>query len=562
MTVVAEGSIDNMQVASLRAVPLSKYNNIPRGLVHYVMRIKEPVILQVNNCQEAHAQFSKEIINPRVRSVMCCPVVRSNMCKGVLYLENEVNEDAFSVRHAEIMSILTNQISMALENARISNVLESTRRMRSTTYQLEQTQKKLEEFIDILCHELRNPLAIICGNNDYMNDLIVQIQQLTSTTLDETKYNQVHEEAIDVLGTTMLASEQLKDMIDNVLTVSMLENKSVKLQHSAFDVLDVIRQAILQFKDKATEKNLTLEESTPSGELCVMGDAKRLKEILVNILTCCIKFNVSDKNKITVFCNEKDAIDVNSGNSNRSTIEFKIQVSGAGWDKDQMIATMIDSNESVPSSTSAKLGFKISRQLCELMGGSLQYENTSKDYMEIFFSVVFDLVPAPSTHNTDDDATSTVSTVSDDSNALSTNSNTGSTDGNRPRGSITNGKRALVVDDDPINQKILSRILRTRGGLYVDIASDGLEAVDMVSNNFYDIVMMDMEMPIMGGLEATAKIRLMESERKESRALPIIAVSGNADAKEKTRKAGMQGYVIKPYMANEIFSVVERLINV
>jgi CheY-like chemotaxis protein len=120
----------------------------------------------------------------------------------------------------------------------------------------------------------------------------------------------------------------------------------------------------------------------------------------------------------------------------------------------------------------------------------------------------------------------------------------------------------LVVDDNSINQKILVRLLGKQG-YKTQVASNGAEAVSLITKMSYDAVLMDLEMPILSGMDATRRVREMEAERGIVKVLPIIGVSGHAREEylPKVLKVGMQGYVTKPYVHQDVFDALERVLR-
>jgi signal transduction histidine kinase/CheY-like chemotaxis protein/uncharacterized protein YozE (UPF0346 family) len=522
LTVVAEGSVDNIQVDVLRIIPLQEYEAVPKSLVNYVMRVKESVVIGTSSPQ---THFFKEF-SQSGKSALCFPVIRNGECKGVLYLENNTTDDAFSGQHAEIMQLLTGHISMSLENARLATVLESERRLKTTTLQLEQAKKRLEEFIDILCHELRNPLNVICvstqknltiqGNNEFFSDIVLKM-------IDDFNLRDIIEFK-KLLHSTEMAYEQLKEIIDTVLTVSMLENKSVTLQNEVFDPRNIVSQVADMFLEKAVDKNITLDQDIQLSEktLCV-GDPTRLQEVLINLVSNAIKFTGNDGGHVTVSCHEHEFLE------NKVTLYFSVEDTGCGLSSKD-IERILSPNA---SSSSCRLGLRICKELCELMGGSLQIESTLGQGALFSFKLVLALGKQEK------------QTTPVNSPGLE----------NAPR-------RILVADDNNINQKILCRLLGKRG--YVcDVASNGLEALQMISIASYDVVLMDIEMPILSGIDAVKRVRDMESERQVKNHLPIIGVSAHSRGEyiSKVLEAGMNGYVTKPYMSSEIYSTVEKLLK-
>ncbi|KAL0489523.1 hybrid signal transduction histidine kinase G [Acrasis kona] len=524
MTVVAEGSVDNMQVDTMRIIPLAQYQDLPQGIIHYVMRTRDPVIIG-SSLATSSSNINLQLLQEKsahTRSVLCYPVLRNNnLYRGVLYLQSDTVDDAFSPNHLEIMSVLTSQLSSITENARLGQVIDNERRYRTATLELEQAKKRLEEFIDILCHELRNPLNVICSNNEFF----IEMEQCSNIQPRELIVE--HDEA---LKATTIAAEQLKDIIDNVLTASMLQNKCIQIQKTMLDPNELLDQVCDMFEEKIKEKNIKLvkeyyRDPNLPHDHCTVGDPVRLKEILVNLISNAIKFCDNKNGRINVRCetlHESEA---------ETFVKFVVSDNGCG------IAEKDISKILEPSLTNCfKLGLKISVELCKLMGGSISA--TSEPGRGSSFSASLKLHTLLSCESQSDTTSSTIS----------------SEDGEE----INVCKTVLVVDDSPINQKILCRLLRKSGYLY-DVADDGLQAVQMIAVQKFDVVLMDIEMPGMNGIEATKRVRQMEQERGIRRLLPIIGVSGNSQSSiiDSISRAGMQSYVTKPYMSSEIIQAIE-----
>jgi predicted ATPase len=151
LLVVAEGDINKVVVDTIRAVPLQSWNKCPRSIVNFVIRTKETVVLK--DCSSMRHPFESDPFFQHniVRSVLCMPCIKQDVCKGVLYLENNATNNAFNEQRTSILGYLASHMALSLENARFSALLESEKRYRSLAAELESRKKRLEEFIDVLC---------------------------------------------------------------------------------------------------------------------------------------------------------------------------------------------------------------------------------------------------------------------------------------------------------------------------------------------------------------------------------------------------------------------------
>jgi hypothetical protein len=288
-TVVAEGNMENMQIDTLRAVPLEEYKNICKRIVYYVERTKESVVIGKSNKFElVEGKFREtEELDTLPRSVLCLPILNHfhahEECRGILYLESDIVDDAFTEKRAEVMSLLASQIAISLESARFSDLLQSEKKFKQTATQLQKAKRQLEEFIDVLCHELRNPLNSIIGYKDILADLCERI------AIHPERYEIYMSQFAEALKYLSTASDNLKEIIDTVLTVSMLENKSVKLQTCGFEPTKVIQEVVHMFETKAQDGNIVLQNACENETLYVSGDPYRFKELLINLISSSLK---------------------------------------------------------------------------------------------------------------------------------------------------------------------------------------------------------------------------------------------------------------------------------
>jgi signal transduction histidine kinase len=199
-----------------------------------------------------------------------------------LYLESDIVDDAFTEKRAQVMSLLANQIAISLETARFSNLLQSEKNYKQTATQLQKAKKQLEEFIDVLCHELRNPLNSIVGYKDVLSDLCEKI------VVHPERYDLYDSQFAEALKYLSIASDNLKEIIDTVLTVSMLENKSVKLQTCGFEPQKIIHDIVNMFDTKSKDGNIELQ-LVDVPKLLVTGDPYRFKELFINLISSALK---------------------------------------------------------------------------------------------------------------------------------------------------------------------------------------------------------------------------------------------------------------------------------
>jgi len=544
LLVVAEGDLDSMQVDTIRAISLASIPaNYPHSIINYVARTKEKVI--IGDGKRNNFESDPYICANNVKSVLCAPIVRNNAMKGCIYLENNANNSVFNEQRVKMVSNIAVQMAVHLDNAKFAKLLESEKRFRSMATELEVVKKGLEEFIDVLCHELRNPLNGIYGSKQLMLDQLARFKSYMSANsnrvddLARSEIGTVLEDLGEMLEAISISSDHLKDIVDTVLTVSMLEKQSIKLQSITFNPLDVIEKVKLMYKAKLMEKGLTFVQEVPDDICYAVGDPHRLSQVLINIISNSVKF--MDKGGLTIIYKHEIHDD-------KIILYFTVKDSGIGL-TDQELAKLFKPFSQANANISSKyggsgLGLNITREIVDLMGGSIRLESQKGVGTSCMFHVV---CQKPS-----------VQEVDSKKRKASTSSDA------PPAKMRARTKHILIVEYNPINQKLMKRILEMEG-YTTDVADNGKEAFEKVCNSYssdkrFDAALMDFEMPIMNGIESTQKIRNFEQENNEEDPLLIIGVSANTrDTHSQTAVGvGMNSYITKPFQKKDIFDAIER----
>jgi len=538
LLVVAEGNVDKMQVETLRMIPISSYVSYPQTVINYVVRTKEAVILKDSL---ADPTFNTEpyFVANKVKSVLCTPIVRNKELKGLVYLENNLMKDAFSDLRKKAVDLIATQMSINLENAKFSQLFESEKRYRVLVTELEFAKKRLEEFIDTLCHELRNPLNGIYGNQGIMLGLVGTIKEALKTAgIHDQVFHSAIEEMEEVLNAVSLSADHLKDIVDTVLNTSRLE-KQDELQVDLFDPSKMITNVQQMFKAKLKDKGIYLQIDLPDLPVFVRGDKYKLTLVLINILSNSIKFTHSGGITISLRHHITDD-DV--------TLQFSVKDTGIGINPQELntlFQPFSQANGSIFSKYGGSgLGLQLCKKLVNLMGGDIKLESSG-----VGSTCTFHVACKKS--ETEDEMSTSNSSDDDVANHL-------------PERNTEKKKRILIVEDNPINQKLLQRILKTEN-YPTESANNGKEAVEKVissanTENAFQVVLMDLEMPIMNGMEATKKVR--EFEKENPKVDPLIIIGVSANAREGHQKGatdiGMNSYVTKPFQKRDIIAAIEQ----
>ena len=369
------------------------------------------------------------------------------------------------------------------------------------------------DFLANMSHEIRTPMNAIVG--------------FSKLTLDTDLDRKQHEYLTSIRN----AGENLLSLISDVLDFSKIEAGKLTLENRPFRLRDTLDEVRRLFRTDVRRKglsfkitDLTSEHSAypPSGAL--LGDALRLQQVLVNLVGNALKFTESGEISLMV--------EVAGQDDNHLALLFTVADSGIGIEQEQM-GRLFDSFEQAESSTTRRyggtgLGLAISKRLVEVMGGNIGVESIPGEGSVFTFSISC-AIP---------DAADLVkqSTVKRRASASS----------------ILRNKKILVAEDNPINQQLALEFLQ-RSGAHVDIAETGRQAITAAVEGDYDAILMDIHMPQVDGLEATATLR------EQGLTLPIIAVSADALTERKTAalEAGCNAYVTKPIDFDALLSALE-----
>jgi signal transduction histidine kinase len=368
-------------------------------------------------------------------------------------------------------------------------------------------------FLANMSHEIRTPLNSVIGFSEQLSQDNLSVQQ---------------KEQVDAIKTS---SELLLDLVNDILDFSKYEDGKITFDKVNFAPADAINEVVSSVAVLASKKGITLnKELSFSSNFCLSGDSLRLKQVIMNLLSNAIKF--TDAGSVTL---KADVV-----STSKKKVNLKIQVIDTGIGiEDKDAAVIFDEFSQVNYSATKNthkgtgLGLAICKKIVELQNGKIGLVSKINEGSTFSFEIPYEL--CESQNNKEKSlATSNVSHLE--------------------------GKRVLLVDDNKMNVLLAQTVLR-KYNIVTESAYDGAAAYQLFENNSYDLVLTDVQMPVMGGVELTRLIKADKDKKKA--AVPVLGVTANVIEEDRDRylAAGMDGLVLKPYSEKELIDKIAGVIK-
>ena len=471
---------------------------------------------------ELPEKFREVVQVAETQWVVMLPVFREKILWGILGIEFHKPHREWTQSEIEILKAMSGTMGSWV------NDQETKKELKMARLDAEKANKAKSEFLAVISHELRTP----------MNGILGYSQLLRSSISDKEQKEQV--------GFIERSGRALLELINNILDFSKMESHGVDLEVIPFGLEQVIVETLETCTIKAREKGIALNYRLPKDiPPQLLGDPFRIKQILLNLVNNAVKFTPQGSVEVDTSYQIVD---------NRVVLHCAVKDSGVGISA-EATSRLFKAFSQADSSTTRQyggtgLGLAIAKRLVERMGGKIWVESTVGEGSTFHFTLQVALAPMVNSNGSSTTLTPIKPTKSYETPADAKEFINGELDATF---GLRFPLRILLVEDDPMNQKLATKLLDRMGYQHVELAFDGVEGLKRINESDYEVILTDLQMPRLDGIGLTRRLRMGECGVKKKK-LPIVGISAYAmnEDRERCMEAGMTSFIRKPIQIAEL----------
>jgi PAS domain S-box-containing protein len=471
---------------------------IKKTITGWVINNNKSVLLKGKDLKILDESGEIDMVGTPCKVWMGVPLKVESETIGVMCLQDYYNEDKFTLEDLSVLEFIANQIAVALQRRMmLDNIILARQKA-------EEAAQSKQLFMSTMSHEIRTPLNEVIG----ITNLLLQ--------------GNPREDQMDYIKALKFSGNHLLTLVNDVLDYNKMESGKIVFEQTQFNLSDFLDEIYRSYSFRSKAKNLNFEIKKASNlPVEVIGDPIRLNQILSNLLSNALKFTIHGSVQVLV----KELIRID----NQSKLEFAVIDTGIGIPKNKQ-TLIFDSFTQASSDTTRNfggtgLGLAICKKLIELQGGNITLESEPEKGSTFRFDISFGI--------SEKGAQSPAVEIPESFIGLE-------------------GKRLLVAEDNKINFFVANKFL-IGWGISVTHAENGQIALDILEKEDFDLILMDLHMPVMDGIEATRIIR--KSDNPRLRDIPIVALTAAimSESHDKIEDLKINDYVLKPFKPHDLF---------
>ena len=471
----------------------------PKTITNWVIKQNKAVLLRETDLKMLEEKGEVDLIGTPCKIWMGVPLKVEGNIMGVMCLQDYNDENKFSNDDLSVLEFIANQIAIAIQRRMMIDNLVTARQKAEEAAQSKQT------FMSTMSHEIRTPLNEVIG----ITNLLLQ--------------GNPRPDQMDYLNTLKFSGNYLLTLVNDVLDYNKIESDKIVFEQTSFNLGEFLDEIMRSYSFRSKTKNLLFSiEKNGNLPVEVIGDPIRLNQILSNLLSNALKFTSEGSIKVIV----KEL----SRTNDKSKLEFTVVDTGIGIASENH-SIIFDSFTQATAGTTRQyggtgLGLAICKKLIELQGGTISIESELGKGSSFRFVITLGIADKNNQARTTE--------VSENFIGLE-------------------GKKVLVAEDNKINFYVANKFL-TGWGISVTHAENGQLALEEVEKEDFDLILMDLHMPIMDGIEATRIIR--KSEKPRIKDIPIVALTAAimSESHDKIDDLNINDYVLKPFKPHDLFA--------
>jgi len=472
-----------------------------KTITKWVIGLRKSVLLKINDLKNLEDSGDIDLVGTPCKVWMGVPLKAEKEIIGLMALQDYHDENKFTTDDVTVLEFIANQIAIAIQRrTMIDNMIQASQKA-------EEAAQSKQQFMSTMSHEIRTPLNEVIG----ITNLLLQ--------------GNPREDQMDFIKTLRFSGNHLLTLVNDVLDYNKMESGKIVFEQNAFSMNDFMNDILRTYSYRAQAKNLEFEiikDNNLPDE--VIGDSIRLNQILSNLLSNALKFTKSGYIHVILKKTER--------NNNKIGIEFTVKDSGLGIPKDKHKMIFESFAQASPDTTrhfgGTGLGLAICKKLVELQGGNIDLESEPGKGSSFRFVLSFGIPDQEIKPKAGDTSETYIG---------------------------LEGKRILVAEDNKINFFVANKFL-TGWGVNVTHVENGQLALEMLEKADFDLVLMDLHMPVMDGIEATRQIRNSENPRIKN--MPVIALTAAilSENHDKIADLSINDYVLKPFKPQDLFNKI------